>query len=473
MKSDKNNSPILIVYFISVFFSFINTPFYFNPNQISNQAFAEFSNFVLPLQFIPLVGITLFFIGFRHRYFVIFIFANILFFLLKSLPEMPNHRYVILFTTCFLIINGILTRTTFSTYNLIKFSRLMIGVIYFFAFFAKLNIDYLNPTTSCAGAFYDNISLTSFSFIPTSTASHYFPIFLSIIFEGLAFIFIFSNRYRPLIIISALIFHLGLSFDLVKYFTNFSSTMYVLLLFSLGPKVVDHVSDIIYSPASKLRYYRYFFCITSAVILILCILSGIDGYVYQEASLKSLVFIRHLLWVSLSLFAINITLSNFKNWKLDRSSDKQKLSYLHYALLALFVTNCLGPYLGTKTRSGLTMYSNLRLEPEYSNHLLVPRSANLLGFLSNTAEVIELNEACSTRLKPGLNYPLFELSRVSKQCPEELISIKYEGEVLTENSLIEFLTDYSKTSNFLAKNILPSLILFGPVGPGAENECIW
>jgi hypothetical protein len=469
----KNNDPILIVYFISVFFSFINTPLYFDPNQITNQAFLSFDKFVLPLQFIPLICIALFFLGWRHRNFIIFIFANILFFLIKSLPEMPNHRYVMLFTTSFLILNGILSKEIFSISNFTKFCRTMIGVIYFFAFFAKLNNDYLNPTISCAGAFYDNISLTSLSFIPTSTLTHYFPIFLSIIFEGLAFIFIFSNRYRPFVIISALIFHLGLSFDLVKYFTNFSSTMYVLLLFSLGPKVLDHVSDIIYSPASKLRYYRYLFGITSAVILILCILSGIDGYVYQEASLKSLVFIRHLLWVSLSLFAINITLTNFKNWKFATPSDKQKLNYLQYALLALFVTNCLGPYLGTKTRSGLTMYSNLRLEPEYSNHLLVPRSANLLGFLSNTAEVMELNKACSTRLKPGLNYPLFELSRVSKQCPEELISIKYEGEVLTENSLIEFLTDYSKTNNFLTRNILPSLILFSPVGPGAENECIW
>lgn len=49
--------------------------------------------------------------------------------------------------------------------------------------------------------------------------------------------------------------------------------------------------------------------------------------------------------------------------------------------IGLLVLNAAMPYMGVKTRAAFTMFSNLRTEPGHWNHLLVPESVRVFGWL--------------------------------------------------------------------------------------------
>jgi hypothetical protein len=59
-----------------------------------------------------------------------------------------------------------------------------------------------------------------------------------------------------------------------------------------------------------------------------------------------------------------------------------------YAMLALVVLNGSSQYLGLKTENAFTMYSNLRTEAGYNNHLFLP-ALRLAGWQDDVVEVLE------------------------------------------------------------------------------------
>lgn len=458
MESEESRNQFLIkIFLLAVFFSFINTPFYFLSSQIGNQPTLAFETFQIPLQVPALIFVLLYLTVSNSPYLLFASFLSIFYFLFSSLPEMPNHRYVI-FT--------VLIYLTFSNKRDITFfSRALISIIYFFAFLAKLNTSYLNPEISCASLFSEQARITSLDFFPSSVIFSYFSIYLSIIFEGLAFIFIFSSRYRFLIVVTGILFHFGLSLDLIKYFTNFSSIMYFLLLNCLGLSFREKAEQIVLDLAQK-QYIRLGFKFFLLLCFSLCILSGLPDPEYQTYYLKLLISCRHIFWVIIAFLAFYIVLKTRPLLSQDR--EIFLFSNLAKVICLVFTLSALSPYLGFKTRSSLIMYSNLRMESEYSNHLLFSRSLNVLGYLSDYAEVLSSKNSCTSSLKDNYTYPLFEIARVEAKCPGEVEGIYYHDELL-ESSTVDLRQVLGKYNS----SLLFKFLVFGPLGPGAERECVW
>jgi hypothetical protein len=143
-------------------------------------------------------------------------------------------------------------------------------------------------------------------------------------------------------------------------------------------------------------------------------------------------------------------------------------------LIGVAVASGLGPYVGFKTRSSFSMHSNLRIEPGYSNHIFMPPSMDVLGYLSDSVRVAESADSFLSTLVGSqterLPYiALCEyLARPSNESKERAAFISYErrGQQLVA-------TQGGDLPGDCPSLIARKLLLFGTVGDGAERRCVW
>lgn len=62
------------------------------------------------------------------------------------------------------------------------------------------------------------------------------------------------------------------------------------------------------------------------------------------------------------------------------------------ATVLILVFNAAMPYLGLKSLSSFTMYSDLRTEPAHWNHLVVPESVRLFDWQDDVVEIVEISD---------------------------------------------------------------------------------
>jgi hypothetical protein len=143
-------------------------------------------------------------------------------------------------------------------------------------------------------------------------------------------------------------------------------------------------------------------------------------------------------------------------------------------LVALALLNGLCPYLGIKTRSGFSMYSNLRVEPGYSNHLFMPASGDPFGYLSDSVRIFSSTDPRFASLANAADekMPYISLCTYMARMDEEPHALQSEiayernGQAFTARRGAQLPAD---CPNWLARKLL----LFATVGEGAEKQCVW
>ena len=100
-------------------------------------------------------------------------------------------------------------------------------VFYFFTFFHKLNADFLDPATSCAGTFFGHIvALTALPPLPALVRP---AIVTTLVVEGVLTVGLAVPRWRRAACWLGAGFHVLLALDALKLFYNFSAVMFALL----------------------------------------------------------------------------------------------------------------------------------------------------------------------------------------------------------------------------------------------------
>jgi hypothetical protein len=379
------------------------------------------------------------------------------------MPAIPNHRMVLLFAGLSLLPGTV--RSSLSAKSIANLRWLTLCV-YCFAVLAKLNHDYLASDPSCASLFLtESLQLHGLLSMHSDTHSPGVSIagWWSLISEGLLVVLLLPLRSRGAGVFLGIGFHLLLATHYIKYFANFSAAMFLLLCSWLSESQCRWLW-------TKYLQRKNSVLLVGALALYLALLAHAAGLIGAAAW----VLLRYALWSGfgwLLLIAV---------WKAVRygESEQEGRSSLRLATSRLLViaalVNGLSPYLGIKTRSSFSMYSNLRIEPAYSNHLFMPGSADLFGFLSDTVRVTASTDERLSRLTPTPNERIPYLSLCAHLAamddgpPDLKATVSYErggsqlqaerGERLPEDC-----------PNWIARKLL----LFGSVGEGAERQCVW
>jgi hypothetical protein len=286
------------------------------------------------------------------------------------MPDIANHRLISCIIDLYLLLNFFR-----KDLNISSLMRTSLGILYFFAAFHKLNSYFLSPETSCANIFLSHIPYFGELALPYYI-SNALPI-LTIITEFLLCFFILSSKFLNFGILIGIIFHFTLALDVEKHFFDFSSTMFVMLLFS---------SKEITTRLSKAEYNRFFRTLS---LLILCggILITICsfGFSYPKIFLTFYLMRPILWWIYAS--ALIYFLINSKIIPIFTKANSIKMDLFTKFIALLCIINGSSIYLGLKNRSAFDMYSNLKITSTTTNHLLVRAPIDLFGWREDPTKI--------------------------------------------------------------------------------------
>ena len=356
--------------------------------------------------------------------------------------------------------------------------RLSAVAFYFFTFFHKLNTDFLNPDVSCAVRFLEQ---TLAPFAPLGLAA--LPgvgaavIGATLAVELFVAVGLAVPRWRSGACLLGAGFHLLLALDAPHIFYNFSAVMFVFLWVCLP---ASRAAGIARQPGGRVGLSHF---LGGYALLV-----GLVWWFPTEAWWVA-AFGFSGLWIAFALTLLRragllgrcnvLRLARTSSGSSPRPTPRAPLAarpgrrYAGVLLLlpALVVLNGLSPYLGLKTRTAWQMYSNLNLAAHYSNHVLVPYSLDVGGFLADSVQIVVTSDPAlrAQQGRPGGRLSWFELRRYVAQHPDVWLAYTRPGHPPTAFGPVE----EDPALNAPGLGVLGKLLIFRPLGAASAGVCDW
>lgn len=271
--------------------------------------------------------------------------------------------------------------------------RLVLLVAYGFAAFAKLNSGFLDPTTSCAVFYQDELvsswGLDGLSVVGRDRAGLLVAV-AAVCVELSVPVLLALRRTRRWGVLLGMTFHWFLALDLFQHFWDFSSVLFVCFLLFLDrhqhARLLARWRVLRRGVPVPMRRAATAACLVAALVVTAA------GALGEPAALRAVaVLTGHLAWWVLgtgTLVLVALTLRS-------AGTTERLVGRVPGALLvvpALVLLNGLTPYLEVKTAYGWNMYSNLRTVAGESNHLLVTRTWDLRGEQVSRVTVLDASD---------------------------------------------------------------------------------
>jgi hypothetical protein len=333
-----------------------------------------------------------------------------------------------------------------------------VALFYFWTGFWKLNVDFLRPEISCAIASWERV-LALFAWLPDGGALRHGVIWATLAMELMAPLLLLAPRARRVAVPLFILFHLGLGLDVQKRYLNFSSVMFALLLLYLPQGAMGRLHDLF---ADRAAAFRRTFTLVYLALIAASLIAGMNSPLYWIG--------RWLLWLPYAVgLLIAVVLACALAPRDPRTETIGAGAGLAWAVPVLVMLNGLCPILGLKTRTSWQMYSNIRLEADASNHLLVPRSLDLLGALRDRVVIINTtDEKTNDLVTKGLDLPWIEFRRRMREQPEAAVTYERGG----ERRVVARVADDAVLSRPLPI-LARKLAFFRPLGPVVAERCEW
>jgi len=274
--------------------------------------------------------------------------------------------------------------------------RLALFFTYLWAAIQKLNYDYLNPEVSCAAQLHMKIASYFGDIIPTDTWALQVAIYGSFLFEFGIPILLYLPKTRFLGFAAAVWFHLWLAIHPAAGIFSFSSLI-LAMLFVFLPVTWGEQLQKIWSAqlrwvgrgniargrgiATKLVIFGFFACLTSQALLYLLIDRSYVVF-YSANRIGFVAFFVWGCWIGGCYLFAGVRGRTFKS----RLPNRFHWNWACLGLI-LVVTNGLYPWIGGRTQTSFSMYSNLRSEGT-GNHTFLKR-VDLLPYQKDMVEVLE------------------------------------------------------------------------------------
>ncbi len=330
--------------------------------------------------------------------------------------------------------------------------RPAIALFYLFTGLWKLNAGFADPIYSCGPRSWERL-VVQFPSLPGGTDVAPAVIRFTWVLEvgGPVLMMLLATR-RPMVAFFAF-FHLVLSLDLAQNYQNFSWAMYPLLLLFFEPEAVETAAE------------RWSLDGVFSVVK--------QGTLAMFTALVALAWFQPANWYNLR-WTFSVALGGALVLGLcavaavprvaSPAVRRMRVAWLFAGLVFL---NGISPILGFKNRNAWQMYSNVRIEPDVTNHYLFPRSLDLLGLQSDTVEVVAIDHPglAAEYVGSGLKLTWWDFRSMLALYPEVHVTWRRAGEEHTARSRDAVLTPPPR--------ILRMFIWFRPVGEQVARQCVW
>ncbi|TXK50491.1 hypothetical protein FVR03_04730 [Pontibacter qinzhouensis] len=285
-------------------------------------------------------------------------------------------------------------------------ARVSLLLLYFYAVLHKLNYDYLNTDISCS-----SVLLTSFGdrlpFLPTNQPAQLGAIYGTLVVEAAIPLMFCFRRTRAAGIFLGLGFHYFLSLHPHDGLYSFSSLLFSLFFLFTPPAFTTELNKLLLSSSGKVRQPLRLLLKALVLLVAAAILVRWAG---------AINFAGFLIWLVFGAFVIMIYTVQAVAQPATETMFAAYFSIRPAALWvfpALVLFNGLNPYLGFKTQTSFSMFSNLRTEGGYSNHLFIPGSLQFTNLQHDLVDVVESDLEELQRYKQEDQYlTYFELRRL-------------------------------------------------------------
>lgn len=320
--------------------------------------------------------------------------------------------------------------------------RIELLILYFFAVFHKLNTAFLNPEVSCAVNHYRSV-VSRFSFLPIAPWAQYAAIYGTFVVEAGIPILLVFRRTRILGVALGMLFHFTLAINPNHRFYNFSAMVLAVYFLFIPYDFVGGARRVLadtsvgrwfasHADPAGVRGALRAVGIGLAGALIVGYLVGFDLGDYSSLSERVGGVFRSV-WVLYGVATIVIFLLVARAHDVVgavRGLDSLRIGKPVMALFpALVLLNGLSPYIGLKTESSFSMFSNLTTEDRYSNHLFMPTIMRLNPYADDLVTIEASSQPdVRRRVNSGFAMTYFELVRYTSRTPNMSVTYVRDGE---------------------------------------------
>lgn len=339
-----------------------------------------------------------------------------------DMPNVGSHTLIVLISgACVLVY---VATTTAHTRRLptagVLFERIapffavQLLLVYAAAAVAKMNSGFLNPAISCAGSISSRLPWAHVPFLPRSwmvLAS----IWGTVLIEVALPILLTVRRSRLIGVALGLAFHAVLGLAGNVPFSALALALYVVFLPTDTPSRLRAL--VATRPALRRSATRLVGAGGSRAAVALAVGGWLVGSVtvtHTPGTRPALVsWGTSLLLVGACSGGILLVVAVARRGAAVSASRNLKVRHLALtAGLVLMLTNSLSPYVGLKTESSMTMFSNLHTEAGNWNHLIIPETVRVLTYQDYPVRIIASNDpALEGSTGGGVRLVPFELER--------------------------------------------------------------
>lgn len=392
--------------------------------------------------------------GWRLRFLLVIITLKTLYHLIPAIEK--NHVFGSISTALLLLSIGLYLfgrKPLAYGENLITrfapVARISVLIMYLWAAVQKMNRDYFDPDISCAAKLHIEIGKYFGELVPTKEWALYGAVWGSLFFEIAIPILLLIPKTRIVGVLAAVWFHLWLSIHPAAGIFSFTSLIMAILYLFLPVGMWKELMSLFKTQLTKIGQGDIDKGIKRTVIFVVCfffivLFTQIAMYTTTERSyavfhranrVGFIGFATWALWIGVCYIIAALKSRNRENYFPTRP-----VKTLAWLGIGLVVANGASPWLGGKTQTAFSMYSNLKSEGT-GNHYFLKR-VDLLHFQKDMIEVVEAKpNVLDPSSKPrGIGnfanlgnrvLPYFELRRLLSTTRGDFeIDYKYDGELL-------------------------------------------
>lgn len=291
------------------------------------------------------------------------------------------------------------------------FLRGAVVVLYLAAGLAKLNTGYFDAAVSCGAALAPRIVWFDPGLLAGSGALQQLAIYGSVAVELSLPVLLLAQRTRVAGVVLGVGFHTVLA---LAGNVPFTGVMFALYVAFLPSGALRRAGAGLARRGLRARALTRPVQAAALTLLVVLWLLGARATEADPAAVRTAIGNgTRLAVLALAACAALVTLAAAPRVVGGAARARRPaLTGAYLAGLALLVVNALSPYLGLKTESSLTMFSNLQTEGEDWNHLLVPERVRLFSMQEQLVTVRAASDpALLRRTSGGTRMVRFELER--------------------------------------------------------------
>ena len=355
-----------------------------------------------------------------------------------QMPFVANHWTIAAFVNAGIIVAYVRARRTGHEdaagclMHLAPYARWVFLISYSAAAVAKLNATFLDPSHSCALATFEPVAQWLGAAMPAGAAA-YVVTWGAAGIELIIPLMLLTPRFRAVGIALGLTFHVLLAATPVVVVMDFTAVVIALLLLfapgDIGARLRHDAQDFARRRATLVRHLSRIGPVArpSAAMLVILLATSRAMWI-GETAFAIATWTAFLIFGAVVLGAGLALLASSKHTSVPMPAAGSRPSAVHLVLVIVLVLNAASPYMGFKTTSSFTMFSNLRTEAEATNHLFLPRLA-IVGYQDDLAEVrSSSNDVLQGYARAGQLITMHELRRVLSTDPEASVHYVHSAE---------------------------------------------